>query len=217
VLTQASDAVAAEFAGIDVHAVVGDFERHLDELPRHPKTLVAFLGSTIGNLEPRQRSAFYAGVRSVLGNDGAFLLGTDLVKPPARLIAAYDDAAGVTAAFDKNVLTVINRVLDADFDTAAFEHVAVWDAEHEWVEMRLRSTRAQRVRVRALDLAVDFAAGEQMRTEISTKFRRRTVETELAAAGLQLTHWWTDPRQDFALSLSVPAGSPAAPAVRTHG
>ncbi len=144
-------------------------------------------------------------MRGTLGDDDAFLLGTDLVKDPARLVAAYDDAQGVTAAFNKNVLAVLDRELGADFKADAFEHRAVWDAEHEWIEMRLESVEEQRVHVGALDLDVAFAAGEQLRTEISAKFRRDGVAAELAAAGLTLTHWWTDPDGDFALSLSVPA------------
>src|SRR5580765_1125930 len=201
VLTAASAAVAAEYPGVVVEAVVRDFERHLAELPQHPGALVAFLGSTIGNLEPAQRHDFYRSVRTVLSQGGAFLLGTDLVKAPQRLVAAYDDAAGVTAAFNKNVLAVINRTLGASFDLDAFEHVAVWDAEHEWIEMRLRSVRDQIVSVEDLDLRVAFARGELMRTEISAKFRRDVVERELAAAGLRLTQWWTDRAGDFALSL----------------
>ncbi len=204
VLEEASVAVAEEFPGLAVKPVVGDFERHLGELPRHPRRLLAFLGSTIGNLEPAARATFLAGVRSTLGEGDAFLLGTDLVKEPARLVAAYDDTQGVTAAFNKNVLAVLDRELGADFKAEAFEHRAVWDAEHEWIEMRLESTEAQRVHVAALDLDVSFGAGEQMRTEISAKFRRDGIERELAAADLRLVRWWTDPQDDFALSLSVP-------------
>jgi L-histidine N-alpha-methyltransferase len=205
VLAEASEAVGAEFPGVVVEPVVGDFEKHLAEIPRRPRQLLAFLGSTIGNLDPVQRAAFLEGVRGALGPDDAFLLGTDLVKDPARLVAAYDDAQGVTAEFNKNVLHVLDRSLGADFDPDAFAHVAVWDADREWIEMRLESTCDQRVRVAALDLDVHFARGEQMRTEISAKFRRAGVERELAVAGLRLTHWWTDPAGDFALSLSVPA------------
>jgi L-histidine N-alpha-methyltransferase len=205
VLKDACAAVAEQFPALEVEPVVGDFERHLGDLPRHPRRLVAFLGSTIGNLDPGQRARFLAGVRSTMTDGDAFLLGTDLVKAPARLVAAYDDRAGVTAAFDKNVLSVLNRDLDADFDPDAFEHLALWDSSHEWIEMRLESTRDQRVRIGLLDLEVEFVAGEQMRTEISTKFRREVVESELAAAGLRLTEWWTDDAGDFALSLSVPA------------
>ncbi|MGZ6752494.1 MAG: L-histidine N(alpha)-methyltransferase [Nocardioides sp.] len=204
VLKDASAAVAAELPGVLVSPVVGDFEHHLGVLPTGGRRLLAFLGSTIGNLDPAQRAAFLRDVRATLGPGDSFLLGTDLVKAPERLVAAYDDAAGVTAAFNKNVLIVLDRDLAADFDPDAFEHVAVWDAEREWIEMRLRSRRDQVVRVGALDLEVAFAAGEEVRTEISAKFRRETVERELGDAGLSLTAWWTDPAGDFALSLSEP-------------
>jgi L-histidine Nalpha-methyltransferase len=205
VLEEASGDVAGEFPGIEVVPVVGDFERHLGELPHAPRRLLAFLGSTIGNLDPGQRASFLAEVRVTLREGDAFLLGTDLVKDPARLVAAYDDDQGVTAAFNKNVLAVLDRELGADFKAEAFEHRAVWDAEHEWIEMRLESVEEQRVHIAALDLDVTFAAGEQVRTEISAKFRRAGLEAELASAGLRLTEWWTDPAGDFALSLSVPA------------
>jgi L-histidine Nalpha-methyltransferase len=205
VLKDASAAVSEEFPGLAVEPVVGDFERHLTELPRHPRRLLAFLGSTIGNLDPGQRRDFLRDVRATVHPGDAFLLGTDLVKSPERLVAAYDDAAGVTAAFNKNLLSVLNRDLGAQFDPAEFDHVAVWDAEREWIEMRLRSRSEQTVRVAELDLDVRFARGEELRTEISAKFRRQTVERELTAAGLRLEKWWTDPAGDFALSLSVPS------------
>ncbi len=206
-LRDAADAVAREYDGVAVHAVVGDFEQHLDRIPG-PTTaggtrLVAFLGSTIGNLTPEMRARFLTELVAGLAPGDALLLGSDLVKDPARLVAAYDDAAGVTAEFNRNVLRVIDRELDADFDPDAFTHVAVWDAEHEWIEMRLRSVRDQHVTIGALDLAVDFAAGEELRTEISAKFRRERVAAELATAGLELVEWWTDPAGDFALSLAL--------------
>jgi L-histidine N-alpha-methyltransferase len=204
VLTAAGAAITEEFPGVAVDAVVGDFTRHLGELPRGGTRLVAFLGSTIGNLEPGPRAAFLADVAATLAPGDTLLLGTDLVKDPARLVRAYDDAAGVTAAFNRNVLHVVDRELGADFDPDAFEHVAVWDAEQEWVEMRLRARAAQTVHVPPLDLTVEFAAGEDLRTEISAKFRRERVEAELAAAGLRVTEWWTDPDGDFGISLSVP-------------
>jgi L-histidine N-alpha-methyltransferase len=204
VLEEASVAVADEFPQLEVAPVVGDFERHLGELPRRPRRLLAFLGSTIGNLDPGQRTTFLAEVRHTLHEGDAFLLGTDLVKDPARLVAAYDDTRGVTAAFNKNVLAVLDRELGADFKPDDFEHRAVWDTEREWIEMRLESQGDQHVRVAALDLDVEFEAGEQMRTEISAKFRREGITAELAEASLRLTHWWTDPAGDFALSLSVP-------------
>lgn len=205
VLEAAGAAIGAEYPGVAVDAVVGDFTEHLALLPRSGRRLVAFLGSTIGNLEPRPRAAFLAELAATLAPGDALLLGTDLVKDPARLVRAYDDAAGVTAAFNRNVLTVLDRELGADFDPAAFDHVALWDAEQEWIEMRLRSRADQVVTVPALDLTVHFAAGEDLRTEVSAKFRRAGVEAELAAAGLRTTHWWTDPAGDVAVSLSVPA------------
>ncbi len=186
-----------------MHGVVADFERHLDRLPTDGPRLVAFLGGTIGNFEPAQRAAFLAAVGATLHPGDALLLGTDLVKDPARLVPAYDDAAGVTADFNLNVLRVVNRELGADFDVDRFAHVAVWDAEQEWIEMRLRSLVDQRVDVPALDLSVDFAEGEELRTEISAKFREQRVADELAAAGLDLAHWWTDEPGDFALSLAT--------------
>ncbi|WP_029430179.1 L-histidine N(alpha)-methyltransferase [Blastococcus sp. URHD0036] len=205
VLEAAGAAITAEYPGVAVDAVVGDFTEHLDRLPREGRRLVAFLGSTIGNLEPAPRTAFLAELAATLAPGDSFLLGTDLVKDPARLVPAYDDAAGVTAEFNRNVLAVLNRELGAGFDPATFEHVALWDAGAEWIEMRLRSTVEQVVAVPALDLQVAFAAGEEMRTEVSAKFRPEGVEAELAAAGLRLTHWWTDPAGDFGVSLSVPA------------
>jgi L-histidine N-alpha-methyltransferase len=204
VLKDASAAVGVEFPGLEVDPVVGDFEQHLGSLPRGTRRLIAFLGSTIGNLDPAQRAVFLRDVRATLGPGEGFLLGTDLVKSAQRLVPAYDDAAGVTAAFNKNVLAVVNRDLAADFDLDEFDHVAVWDAEHEWIEMRLRSRLDQLVRIGSLDLTVHFDRGEELRTEISTKFRHAGIEAELAAAGLRLTHWWTDDAGDFALSLSEP-------------
>ncbi len=201
-LHDAAAAIEQEYAGIDVQPVVGDFTLDLDSIPRRGRRLVAFLGGTIGNLLPDARARFLHDLAATLGPGDVFLLGTDLVKDAGRLVAAYDDSRGVTAEFNKNVLRVMNRELDADFDVDAFAHVARWDAENEWIEMRLRSLRDQLVHVRALDLDVPFAAGEEMRTEVSAKFTRARVERELRAAGLELTEWWTDPGNDFALSLS---------------
>jgi L-histidine N-alpha-methyltransferase len=205
VLRAAGAAITAEHPDIAVDAVVADFTTHLDELPRGGRRLVAFLGSTIGNLEPGPRAEFLASLAGTLDPGDSFLLGTDLVKDAGRLVRAYDDPGGVTAAFNRNVLAVLDRELDADFDLDAFEHVALWDDEHEWIEMRLRSRQAQVVHLAALDLEVDFDAGEELRTEVSAKFRRAGIEHELAAAGLHLTHWWTDEAGDFAVSLSTPA------------
>jgi L-histidine N-alpha-methyltransferase len=203
VLRAAGAAITAEYPEVEVAAVVGDFTCHLGQLPREGRRMIAFLGSTIGNLEPGPRAAFLRELAATLDPGDSFLLGTDLVKDPERLVRAYDDAAGVTAAFNRNVLAVLNRELDAAFDPDLFEHVARWDAEQEWIEMRLRSRIDQRVRVAALGLDVRFAAGEELRTEVSAKFRRAGVEAELAAAGLRLTHWWTDPDGDFGVSLAT--------------
>ncbi|MER6748646.1 L-histidine N(alpha)-methyltransferase [Streptomyces fungicidicus] len=202
-LTLAGRALAADRPGLDVHALIADFTAPLT-LPATPgPRLVAFLGGTVGNLLPAERAGFLAAVRGLLAPGDALLLGTDLVKDEEVLVRAYDDAAGVTAAFNRNVLSVVNRELGADFDPAAFGHVAVWDAGHEWIEMRLRSLTAQTVKIPALELAVDFAAGEELRTEVSAKFRKEGVRHELSVAGLELTHWWTDEEARFALSLSV--------------
>ena len=202
-LRSACDALRREYPSIDVHPVVGDFDHHLDQLPRDGRRLVAFLGGPIGNFKPAERKRFVADVAGQLAPGEGLLLGTDLVKDVGRLEAAYNDSAGVTAEFNKNVLAVINRELRADFDLDRFEHRAFFDLDNEWIEMRLRSIGDQRVVVRDLDLIVGFADGEEMRTEISAKFRREGVEAELAAAGLRLTNWWTDPAGNFALSLSV--------------
>jgi len=204
-LRQASAAIASEHPGVEVHAVVGDFERHLATLPAGGRRCVAFLGGTIGNLVPAERARFLAELRATLQPGDSLLLGTDLVKDPVRLIAAYDDSAGVTAEFNRNVLHVINHRLDADFRPERFEHVARWDAEAEWIEMRLRSSGAQTARIGALDLDVAFADGEEVRTEVSAKFRRPGVAAELDAAGFALERWWTDGAGDFALSLSFAA------------
>jgi L-histidine Nalpha-methyltransferase len=201
-LREAATALTNAHPDLEVHAVVGDFERHLALLPAGGRRMVAFLGGTIGNLDPDARSSFLKSLAATLEPGDALLLGTDLVKDPARLVAAYDDAVGVTAAFNKNVLAVVNRALDAHFDPRQFEHVALWDAEREWIEMRLRSLGDQIVMVDALGLGVRFAPGEEMRTEISAKFRREGVEAELGAAGFTIDQWWTDPSGDFALSLS---------------
>lgn len=202
-LEQAGRALAAERPGLRVHALIADFTAGLTLPDTSGPRLLAFLGGTIGNLLPAERAEFLAGVRALLSPGDALLLGTDLVKDENVLVRAYDDAAGVTAAFNRNVLSVVNRELGADFEPDAFDHVALWDAGNEWIEMRLRSRTAQTVKVPALALAVDFAAGEELRTEVSAKFRRERVREELAAAGLESARWWTDAAGRFALSLSV--------------
>ena len=174
--------------------------------------LVAFLGSTIGNLLPTRRTLFLNDVASALDEDDWFLLGVDLVKSPARLVAAYDDASGVTREFNLNVLRVLNRELAGDFDVSAFEHVARWNAETEWMEMFVRSVRQQTVRLEALELEVAFQAGELMRTEISAKFDLRRLADELEAAGLATQRWWTDDAGDFAVLLATPTDRAMRPA-----
>jgi L-histidine N-alpha-methyltransferase len=203
VLNAAGAAIQREYPGIEIDAVCGDFEEHLDEIPRAGRRLVAFLGSTIGNLTPGPRAAFLSALSATLQPGDSLLLGTDLVKDVGRLVRAYDDSAGVTAKFNRNVLAVVNRELDADFDLDAFEHIARWNAGEERIEMWLRATSAQRIHIAALNLAVEFGADEEMLTEVSCKFRPGGVEAELAAAGLRRTHWWTDPAGDFGLSLST--------------
>jgi L-histidine Nalpha-methyltransferase len=202
VLAEASDALSAEYPGLRVAPFLGDFTRDLGQIPAAGRRTIAFIGSTIGNLEPAERATFLAQVGAALRPGDTFLLGTDLVKDTGRLLRAYDDAAGVTAEFNRNVLRVINRELGADFAVEEFDHVAVWNSDCEWIEMWLRSARDQLVTIRALDLTVSFAAGEQMRTEISAKFRREQVEAELAAAGLRTLRFWTDPDGDFGLTLA---------------
>ncbi|GAA3367755.1 L-histidine N(alpha)-methyltransferase [Streptomyces sannanensis] len=202
-LTGAAEAILDERPGLRVHALVADFTRGL-ALPGTPgPRLVAFLGGTIGNLLPAERAVFLRSVRSLLKPGDSLLLGTDLVKDEDTLVAAYDDAAGVTADFNKNVLAVINRELGADFDADDFAHVAVWDRKNEWIEMRLRARQTLTVKIRDLDLVVPFEYGEEMRTEVSAKFRQDGVRAELAAAGLTLRNWWTDEAGRFALSLST--------------
>jgi L-histidine N-alpha-methyltransferase len=195
-----------EYPGLSVHGLVGDFERHLVHLPEPcgPR-LVAFLGGTIGNFPPGSRRRFLRTIARTLGDDGWLLLGTDLVKDPLVLEAAYDDAAGITAEFNLNVLRVMNRELGSDFDLDGFDHVAFWDAEREWVEMRLRSRRRQSVHFPDLDLTVHFAQREELRTEISAKFTLQRIQGDLAAAGLELVDWLTDEDELFALSLARPA------------
>jgi L-histidine Nalpha-methyltransferase len=203
-LRDAAADIAREYPSIDVHGVVGDFDHHLPMLPRGGRRLVAFLGGTIGNLTPSERKRFLAELVSGFEPGDGLLLGTDLVKDIGRLEAAYDDAAGVTAEFNRNVLHVVNANLDADFDPDRFQHVAFFDLDNEWIEMRLRSRSTHSVTLPGCEgLQVSFEAGEEMRTEISAKFRRPGVESELAAVGLELTEWWTDSAGDFALSLSV--------------
>jgi L-histidine Nalpha-methyltransferase len=194
-----------DFDGLRVHGIVGDFERHLDHVPApvdgRPR-IVAFLGGTIGNFTPGSRRRFLRSLAGLLGPEDFLLLGTDLVKDPAIIEAAYDDSAGVTAAFNRNVLTVLNRELDANFVPESFDHVAFFDREREWIEMRLRAQRPQRVTVAKLGLRLTFAAGEELRTEISAKFTPERIRGDLAAAGMELVGSLTDEDGLFALNLA---------------
>jgi L-histidine Nalpha-methyltransferase len=196
-----ADAVASEY-GITVHGLVCDFERDLERMPLSGPRVIAFLGGTIGNFEPAQRASFLARVANLLGPEDHFLLGTDLVKGRQVLEAAYNDSAGVTAEFNKNVLNVLNCELAADFDLDAFEHVAFWDDENLWVDIRLRSLARQVIEISSLGMSVAFGRGEEMRTEISTKFARAGLAGIYAEAGLEMVEWWTDPKGQFALSLA---------------
>jgi len=191
-LRAAGESIGAEYPEVAVHAVVGDFDHHLGEIPSGGRRLVAFLGSTIGNLGPTDRRIFLKALTAGFDTDDRLLLGVDLVKDVARLEAAYNDAAGVTESFTKNLLTLLNRELGADFDPKAFDHQARWDADAEWIEIGLRSSCAQSVHIPAVGMTLDLQEGELIRTEVSSKFRREGLEAELKSAGLTTTDWWTD-------------------------
>jgi L-histidine N-alpha-methyltransferase len=201
---ETAESIASEY-GIVVHGLVCDFERDLERMPLEGPRVIALLGGTIGNFEPAQRASFLARVANLLGPDDHFLLGTDLVKDRGRLEAAYNDSAGVTAEFNKNVLSVLNRELGGDFDLDAFEHVAFWDAENLWVDIRLRSLARQVIEISSLEMSVAFGRGEEMRTEISTKFARDGLAGIYTEAGLEMVEWWSDPQDLFALSLARPS------------
>jgi L-histidine Nalpha-methyltransferase len=206
VVEEAAQQLVDEFDALRVHGVIGDFERHLDRVPDgEAARIVALLGGTIGNFPPGTRRTLLRNIGSLLAPRDRLLIGMDLVKDPARIEAAYDDPGGITAEFNRNVLHVINRELEADFSPEAFDHVAFFDRRHEWVEMRLRAKRPCSVLIADLGLRVEFAAGEELRTEISAKFTRPRVEADLAAAGLWLDGWYTDSDQLFALALAARA------------
>jgi L-histidine N-alpha-methyltransferase len=201
-LRRAAADIAEEYPDVEVHAVVGDFERHLDAIPGEGTRLFAFLGGTIGNLVDDPRARFLASLSANMVPGDSLLLGTDLLKSPARMVAAYDDSRGVTAEFNRNLLVVLNRELHADFEPEAFGHVARFEPEGEWIEMWLRADEAKVVIVDDLGMTVPFETAEAMRTEISAKFRRTGIEEELGNADLALGRWWTDSAGDFAVSLS---------------
>ena len=198
--------IASEYDGVEVSGHVCDYELDLERVPVPGPRVLAFLGGTIGNFQPAQRASFLRRIANLLDSEDRFLLGTDLVKDRETLEAAYDDPRGVTAEFNKNVLAVLNERLDANFDLDAFEHVARWDADNLWMDIRLRSLQHQVIDIAALDLQVAFGAGEEMRTEISTKFAREGLSGIYAEAGLEIVGWWTDPEDLFALSLARRTG-----------
>ncbi|MGI9183486.1 MAG: L-histidine N(alpha)-methyltransferase [Solirubrobacteraceae bacterium] len=207
VVQDAARVLTDEYEGLQVHGVVGDLERHLEYVPAaEVPRLVAFLGGTIGNFPPGTRRGVLTKIATLLRPDDRLLLGTDLVKDPALIEAAYNDAAGVTAEFNRNLLHVVNRELDADFAPETFAHVAFFDRRHEWVEMRLRARRPCSVLIGDLNLQVEFAAGEELRTEISCKFTRDRVAGDLAAAGLELEGWFTDDAHLFGISVARVTG-----------
>jgi L-histidine N-alpha-methyltransferase len=204
VVRDAAEMLIRDYEGLRVHGVIGDFQRHLERVPARDGVprIVALLGGTIGNFPPGTRRALMRSIAGILREGDRFLLGTDLVKDPAVIEAAYDDAAGVTAEFNRNVLHVINRELDADFPVDNFDHIAFFDRRHEWVEMRLRARRPCSVLIEGVGLRVEFAAGEELRTEISAKFTRPRLQQDFDAAGLRLETWYVDDQQQFALSLA---------------
>ena len=203
-LWSAALALVDEYPGLDVHAVVGTFDDHIDRIPSGGRTMVAFLGSTVGNFHPDQRRRFLFDLDCLLDHEDTLLIGTDLVKDEKKLVAAYDDAAGVTAEFNRNVLHVLNRELHAGFVPHRFQHVALWNEEESRIEMRLRSLDDQVVPIADLGMEVSFAAGEDLLTEISTKFTRQTVESELFQAGFVVDAMWEAPEGEFLLTLASP-------------
>jgi L-histidine N-alpha-methyltransferase len=203
-LWSAAQALVEQYPGLDVHAVVGDFDRHMGLIPTGGRRMIAFLGSTIGNFHPGQRRRFLFDLDCTMDFGDSFLIGTDLVKDEKKLVAAYDDALGVTAEFNRNVLHVLNREVHAGFDPMRFQHVALWNEEDSRIEMRLRSLDDQVVPIADLDLEVTFAAGEDLLTEISTKFTREGVEAELFEAGYVVDAMWEAPEGEFLLTLARP-------------
>ena len=203
-LRAAAGSLLGEYEGLEVHAVVGDFHRHLDRIPTGGRRLVAFLGGTIGNLTPEQRRRFLFDLNCTMGAGDHLLVGTDLVKDPARIVAAYDDPGGVTAEFNRNVLRVLNQQLGATFLPDRFEHVALWNAEERWIEMRLRSTADQEVAIADLGMTVAFGPGEELLTEISAKFTPEGVAGELASVDFVVDGQWGAEEGDFLLTLAHP-------------
>ena len=203
-LRDAASSLATEYDGLAIHLVIGDFSEHLATIPTGGRRLVAFLGGTIGNLDPDHRARFLFDLNCTMSSDDSLLLGTDLVKDRGRLVAAYDDAAGVTAQFNRNVLDVLNEQLGGDFDPENFAHVALWNEDEQWIEMRLRALAAAEVTLREAGLAVHFEEGEELLTEISAKFTPARVEEELRAAGFVIDAMWGADEGEFLLTLAHP-------------
>lgn len=203
-LRRAASTLAQEFHTVELHLVIGDFHRHLAEIPTDGRRIVAFLGGTIGNLDPAQRARFLFDLNCTMSSDDSLLLGTDLVKDRGRLLAAYDDAAGVTADFNRNVLHVLNEQLEGDFDPERFRHVAVWNEDQQWIEMRLRAEEAAEVTLGGAGIVVRFDQGEDLLTEISAKFTPERVERELADAGFVVEGMWGADEGEFLLTLAHP-------------
>lgn len=203
-LRGAASSLCDDYDELAVHLVIGDFHRHLGEIPLEGRRMVAFLGGTIGNLDPAQRRRFLFDLNCTMSSDDTLLLGTDLVKDRGRLVAAYDDSAGVTAAFNRNVLLVLNEQLGADFDLDLFSHVAVWNEQAAWIEMRLRAAKAHDVTLAAADITVHFEEGEDLLTEISAKFTPDRVREELSEAGFVVEETWGAEEGEFMLTLAHP-------------
>jgi L-histidine Nalpha-methyltransferase len=203
-LRSAATTLSEEFDSLDIHLVIGDFHHHLAEIPADGRRLIAFLGGTIGNLNPTQRARFLFDLNCTMSSDDSLLLGTDLVKDRNRLVAAYDDAAGVTADFNRNVLHVLNERLGGDFDPDLFRHVALWNEDEQWIEMRLRANEASKVSLTGAGITVQFDRGEDLLTEISAKFRPEGIERELSEAGFVVEGMWGAEDGEFLLTLAHP-------------
>jgi L-histidine Nalpha-methyltransferase len=203
-LRSAAQTLSAEYSTVDIHLVIGDFHHHLAEIPTDGRRMVAFLGGTIGNFDPAQRARFLFDLNCTMSSDDSLLLGTDLVKDPARLVAAYDDAAGVTAEFNRNVLHVLNEQLDGNFDPDRFRHVALWNENEHWIEMRLRAEEACEVSLSDANISVRFEEGEDLLTEISAKFTPDRVRAELDQAGFVVEEMWGAEDGEFLLTLAHP-------------
>ena len=203
-LRGAATALSEEYGALDIHLVIGDFHHHLTEIPTDGRRMVAFLGGTIGNLNPAQRARFLFDLNCTMSSDDSLLLGADLVKDRGRLVSAYDDAAGVTADFNRNVLHVLNEQLGGDFDPERFRHVAVWNEEEQWIEMRLRAERPTEVSLSGAGITVSFDEGEDLLTEISAKFTPERIERELSEAGFVVEGVWGADEGEFLLALAHP-------------